>query len=97
ASGWQVEAHLADASRALLQCRYPFGDDPVRLASFPFPHDLVVFAEVGEAGLRVTTSIVPTGEVAVPVSFGWHPYLTLPGVGRADLSVDLPARDELEL
>jgi aldose 1-epimerase len=97
APGWRVEAHLADASRALLQCRFPFGDDPARLASFPFPHDLVVFAEVSDAGLRITTSVLPTGDVAVPLSFGWHPYVTLPGVARADLTAVLPDRDELEL
>jgi aldose 1-epimerase len=35
--------------------------------------------------------------VRVPVWFGWHPYVTLPDVRRADLTVVLPARDELEL
>lgn len=97
ASGWRVEAHLADATRALLQCRYVFGDDPVRLTSFPFPHDLVVFAEVSDAGLRVTTTIHASGAVAVPVSFGWHPYVTLPGTRRADLAVELPALESIEL
>lgn len=97
APGWRVEAHLADASRALLQCRYVFDDHPEQLASFPFPHDLVVFAEVSDAGLRITTTIHATGDVAVPVSFGWHPYVTLPGVGRADLSVVLPEREVIEL
>jgi galactose mutarotase-like enzyme len=97
APGWRVEAHLADASRALLQCRYEFGADPVRLASFPFPHDIVVFVELSDRGLRITTTIHPTGSVAVPLSFGWHPYLTLPGVVRADLSADLPPREVIEL
>lgn len=97
APGWRIEAHLADASRALLQCRFEFGADPARLASFPFPHDIVVFVELSDLGLRITTTLHPTGAVAVPISFGWHPYVTLPGVGRADLSVVLPGRDELEL
>jgi galactose mutarotase-like enzyme len=97
APGWQVEAHLADASRALVQCRYAFGADEVRLRSFPFPHDVVVFAELSDLGLRITTTIHPTGPVAVPLSFGWHPYVTLPGVERAALTVDLPAREEIEL
>jgi galactose mutarotase-like enzyme len=97
APGWQVEAVLADASRALVQCRYDFGRDPVRLASFPFPHDLVVFAELSDLGLRVTTTVLATGSVPVPVSFGWHPYFTLPGVRRADLSVVLPDREQVEL
>jgi aldose 1-epimerase len=30
--------------------------------------------------------------VPVPVSFGWHPYLALPGVQRADWHVELPVR-----
>ena len=98
APGWRVEAHLADASRALLQCRFAFGDDPARLASFPFPHDIVVFVELDATfGLRVTTTLHPTGAAAVPVSFGWHPYVTLPGVSRSAMSVDLPERAELEL
>jgi aldose 1-epimerase len=98
APGWRVEAHLADASRALLQCRFAFGDDAARLASFPFPHDVVVFVELHDLfGLRVTTTLHPTGAVAVPVSFGWHPYVTLPGVPRSAMSVDLPERAELEL
>lgn len=97
AEGWQVEAHLADASRALLQCRFAFGADPARLASFPFPHDLVVFVELDDLGLHVTTTLHPTGAVAVPVSFGWHPYVTLPGVARSSMAVDLPARTQLEL
>ncbi len=97
ASAWRVEAHLADASRALVQCRYVFGDDPARLASFPFPHDLVVFAELSDLGLRVTTTIHATGAVAVPVSFGWHPYVTVPGTSRADLVVELPELEAMEL
>ena len=28
----------------------------------------------------------------MPLSFGWHPYLTLPGVPRADWHVELPVR-----
>lgn len=97
APGWRVEAHLADATRALLQCRYVFDEHPDQLASFPFPHDLVVFAEVSDRGLRVTTTIHATGDLAVPVSFGWHPYVTLPGVSRSDLSVVLPDREVIEL
>ena len=45
APGWRVEAHLADAipGAPAVPLR-AFGSDPARLASFPFPHDLVVFA-----------------------------------------------------
>jgi aldose 1-epimerase len=35
--------------------------------------------------------------VPVPISFGWHPYLTLPGVPRTDWRVELPVRRRAEL
>jgi aldose 1-epimerase len=38
-----------------------------------------------------------TGRRRVPVSFGWHPYLRLPGVRRAALRLLLPGRRHLEL
>ena len=62
------------------------------MAAFPFPHELRVQLELREDTLTVATILVSTGEVAVPVSFGWHPYLRLPGVPRADWQVELPVR-----
>jgi aldose 1-epimerase len=53
--------------------------------------------ELSELGLRVTTEIRNTGVRAVPVTFGWHPYLHLPGVPRSDLAVVLPDRERLEV
>ena len=96
ARGWQVEAQFADSTRAMLQARYTF-DHPDQLASFPFPHDLVVFYEVSDLGLRVTTTIHATGTSGVPVSFGWHPYLVVPGAPRRELAVVLPELDHLVL
>ncbi len=32
----------------------------------------------------------------MPVAFGWHPYLRLPGVRRSALRVELPARRHLD-
>lgn len=96
ARGWQVEAQFADSTRAMLQARYTF-DRPEQLVSFPFPHDLVVFFEVSDLGLRVTTTVHATGSVNVPVSFGWHPYFVVPGAPRRELAVILPELDHLEV
>ena len=38
-----------------------------------------------------------TGAVAVPIAFGYHPYLKIPRVSRADWHVHLPARRRLDL
>jgi aldose 1-epimerase len=40
----------------------------------------------------VATIVLPTGDSAVPLSFGWHPYLSLPGVPRSEWRVELPVR-----
>jgi aldose 1-epimerase len=64
--------------------------------AFPFPHELEIDARVSERGLRVQTSVRATGRRRVPISFGWHPYLRLPGARRSWL-LRLPARRHLEL
>lgn len=72
-----------------------FAARPERLALFPFPHTITVVATLEPSALRIETRIEATGVVAVPISFGWHPYLQLPGVRRADWVLELPARRRL--
>ena len=92
-NGWEVLASSASALRA----RFDYGARPDLLAAFPFPHDLIVDVAVDADALRVTTSVVPTGDRAVPICFGWHPYLRLPGPPRREWRLVLPAREHLEL
>ena len=33
----------------------------------------------------------------MPISFGYHPYLRLPGVDRSEWEVEMPVRERLEL
>ncbi len=33
----------------------------------------------------------------MPVAFGWHPYLQLPGTARGEWALELPAREHLAL
>jgi galactose mutarotase-like enzyme len=47
--------------------------------------------------LHHTTTLRATGDVPVPVSFGYHPYLTLPGVAREDFLVTFPVRRHMVL
>src|SRR5262245_36546462 len=57
-------------------------DDP---RAFPFPHTITVDARIhAEHGLRITTIVEPTGKRAVPISFGWHPYVRLPNAPRSE-------------
>jgi len=45
--------------------------------------------------LVVDTTVIPTARRRVPVSFGWHPYLRLPGAPRREWVLSLPARRHL--
>jgi galactose mutarotase-like enzyme len=65
--------------------------------AFPFPHRIEVEAHVHEDRLAVSTTVVPIGRRSVPVAFGWHPYLRLPGSARHTWNLRLPRRDHLLL
>ena len=91
--GWEVVA----AGPRSLAARFDFGAHPELLASFPFPHELRMDVVVDATTLTVATTLVPTGDRAVPVAFGYHPYLRLPAAGRADVRLRLPARLHIDL
>lgn len=90
---WHVTA--LDAGR--IAARLAFDQHPELLAAFPFPHVLDIEASLTAERLRVTTTVRPTGESAVPIAFGFHPYLRLPGVPRTAWEVTLPPRRQLVL
>jgi galactose mutarotase-like enzyme len=71
-------------------------DRPDLLAAFPFPHEVEMEVEIGGGALRVTTTVTPTGAEAVPVAFGFHPYLRIPNVPRARWEVSFPVSRRLE-
>jgi aldose 1-epimerase len=91
--GWEVIA----VSRSSLTARFDFGAHRELMASFPFPHELQIEASVEATTLRVGTTLVPTGDRPVPVSFGYHPYLRLPGERRENVRLRLPERRHLQL
>jgi galactose mutarotase-like enzyme len=61
------------------------------LELFPFAHELRVEASVSDQALTIITTLRSTGEDTVPVSFGYHPYLRVPGAGRQSWLVALGA------
>ena len=65
--------------------------------AFPFPHLLELAIAAHDDRLVIDTMLVPTGDRKVPVAFGWHPYLRVPGTPRARWTVHLPAREHLAL
>jgi galactose mutarotase-like enzyme len=65
--------------------------------AFPFPHRIDVAIAAHDDRLVVDTTVVPTARRRVPVAFGWHPYLRLPGTPRSQWRLHLPARRHLAL
>jgi galactose mutarotase-like enzyme len=94
---WEVTGADADDDAATLSSRLPFADHPELLAGFPFPHELLVEVRLAGNVLSLRTTLRPTGELAVPVAFGYHPYLRLPGESREGWEVTLPVRSHAEL
>ena len=46
---------------------------------------------------QTETDLAPTGEDAVPVAFGFHPYLRVPGVERERWLIELPVTSRMLL
>ena len=85
---WEVEEH-ADGLCATA------GFDGGRLEGFPYPHRLAVEVTLDDDGLTLETTLTPTSATSVPIAFGYHPYLHVPGAPRAEWEVDLPVESRL--
>jgi aldose 1-epimerase len=97
APGWRVERHAELDAGGLLAASFDFGAYPHLLEAFPFPHRIEIEARLEGADLAIATTVAATGEVAVPIAFGFHPYLRLPGVPRAEWVLEAPVRERLLL
>jgi len=67
------------------------------LEVFPFPHELRLTASIDAAQLRLVTELHPTGDVGVPVAFGYHAFLRIPDSPRSEWMMMLAARERLLL
>lgn len=94
--GWSVREQAADQTSARLTARFTFADAAL-LAAFPFPHILTIDVTLREATITIATTLHANASVPVPVSFGFHPYLTLPGVDRADWQIGADVGQHLQL
>jgi galactose mutarotase-like enzyme len=92
-SGWRVITESTNE----LAAEADFGADPELLASFPFPHRLAMTVRLRDRILTVRTTVTPTADIAVPLCFGFHPYLWLPDVPRAEWLIETPTLRHLRL
>jgi galactose mutarotase-like enzyme len=97
AEDWDVVDAGSDGAAAWLSAALDYGRRDERLAVFPYPHRLELDLRLEGDELTIATTVEPTGETEVPLAFGWHPWLMLPGVARADWELALPDRTALAL
>ncbi len=97
AGGWRVERHQTLEAGGVLAASFDFGAHGDLLAAFPFPHRIEVEVTLVGPSLMLDTSVKATGEVAVPVSFGYHPYFRLPGIERSAWQVEMPVSERIVL
>jgi galactose mutarotase-like enzyme len=70
---------------------------PELLEVFPFTHELELEADVSDGQLTMETRLRATGSDPVPVAFGYHPYLRIPGSSRTAWRIQLGAFRRLVL
>ncbi|MEX1006687.1 MAG: aldose 1-epimerase [Acidimicrobiia bacterium] len=91
-AGWRVDGQAVRGATAQLRASID-----VDARAFPFPHRIELSIAARDGLLRVDTTLIPTGRRRVPVAFGWHPYLKLPGTARGRWRLRLPRRERLLL
>jgi len=67
------------------------------LAVFPFRHQLELTASLAADALTLETTLAANGDDPIPVSFGFHPYLAIPGLSRANWRLEAPPMRRLVL
>ena len=89
---WQVNDERPDR----LEAGFDWSRDDL-LALYPFRHRLALAIELQDGALMVETILVAGDDGPVPVSFGFHPYIGLPGLPRVRWDLHLPAMRRLRL
>lgn len=97
APGWAVEEHADTADGPRVAAVFDFAAQEDLVAVFPFPHQLRIEAGISDSALSIATQVRATGDVPVPISFGYHPYFRLPGVERSAWRVEIPVSERVVL
>lgn len=82
---------------AWLVAELDFSADRPEFPAFPFPHIIEVSVRAVHSRVEIKTTVKATGELNVPVAFGWHPYFAPPGADRQDWTLSKPFVHHVEL
>lgn len=92
---WDVLESGSDGETASLLARLEWDRGHAAFELFPFPHRLEYRARAAARSVELALALEPTADVPVPVSFGFHPYLRIPGGARQSAEMSLPVRRAL--
>jgi aldose 1-epimerase len=88
---------LAEAGEDRLVATLDYTAHSELMDVFPFAHRLEYCAWLTDEDLSISLRVTATGEVSVPVCFGFHPYLAPPGAPREEWELELPVRRQASL
>lgn len=88
--GWKVRRAEADSEAASVSAELDWSADPELCALFPVPHVVGITLRLSGRELSIAVTVRPSGDVAAPMAFGFHPYLRLPGTPRAEWRLAAP-------
>jgi aldose 1-epimerase len=91
---WDVLESDSDDEAASLLAGLEWSRGHAAFELFPFPHRLEYRARIAAKTIEIALALEPTEDAAVPVSFGFHPYLRIPGA-RATAEMTLPVHRAL--
>lgn len=94
---WDIIEIEATDREAWIMARLVFDQTRVDFAAFPFEHHIEVKMTLRATSLTFSTAIIATGADEVPIAFGWHPYLSIPGLDRREWDVYLPFTQRVPL
>ena len=95
--GWELASAPVPQAQSLTAHLSWSESVPELFEVFPFRHDLRYEARLADAHLAITLTVHACGEDVVPLAFGFHPYLSPPGVSREHWLVELPEMRHLTL
>src|SRR4051812_20516705 len=93
---WEAGRPRPGTSGAL-SAALDFGAYPALMHAFPYPHSVRVDVLLSDGELQIATNVIADRGTAVPVSFGFHPYLRLPGAPRQTWEIEVPVTERLVL
>jgi aldose 1-epimerase len=94
---WKVKSAAAGKDQAALTAVLEFWRYPDLMAQFPFAHEVEMTYRLRGTTLDIETLVRNLSSEPLPLSLGYHPYFTLPGVPRDEWRVTIPAASQYVL